>query len=507
MQEYADVFDNKTLGCLPVQHTINLKEDAKPVIHAPRKIPVAIRIKVKEELDHMQHLGVIEPVEEPTDWVSSMVTITKRNKTRICLDPRDLNNSIKREHYPMPTIEEIVSRLPQATVFSTLDATCGYWQIPVDEKSSKLLTFNTPYGRFRRLPFGISSASEVFQRTMNQLFGDIEGCEIIVDDILIWGKDEVEHDERLLKVLERARNIGLRLKEEKCKLKVPKLKYIGHTLTADGLKPDPEKIEAVKKMPAPQKPLYQSPLRLQSMLLKLQRYDLKVTYKKGTQLHIADTLSRACLNNTDQETEFEDLTVHATIPFSAEKSEQLKAATLADPTLTALRKIILEGWPKEKRAVDPSIKHYWDFSETLSIYDDIIFKGEKVVIPASMINTILNSVHSGHRGAEACKRRAREAVYWPTMTKDIQDHVEKCKPCNEAKPQHQKEPLLLQSPPTRPWQHIATDLFELDKQIYLLTADAYSGWFEIDHLQDIKATTIIKKIKRCTSAVMESQTS
>ena len=146
MQEYADVFDNKTLGCLPVQHTTNLKEDAKPVIHAPRKIPVAIRSKVKEELDRMQHLGVIEPVEEPTDWVSSMVKITKPNKTRICLDPRDLNNSIKREHYPMPTIEEIVSRLPQATVFSTLDATCGYWQIPVDEKSSKLLTFNTPYG-------------------------------------------------------------------------------------------------------------------------------------------------------------------------------------------------------------------------------------------------------------------------------------------------------------------------------------------------------------------------
>ena len=250
MQEYADVFDNKTLGCLPVQHTINLKEDAKPVIHAPRKIPVAIPSKVKEELDRMQHLGVIEPVEEPTDWVSSMVTITKPNKTRICLDPRDLNNSIKREHYPLPTIEEIVSGLPQATVFSTLDATCGYWQIPVDEKSSKLLTFNTPYGRFRfrRLPFGISSASEVFQRTMNQLFGDIEGCEIIVDDILIWGRDEVEHDERLLKVLERARNIGLRLKEKR-KFKVPKLKYIGHTLTADGLKPDPEKIEAVKKMP------------------------------------------------------------------------------------------------------------------------------------------------------------------------------------------------------------------------------------------------------------------
>ena len=152
MKEYSDVFDNKTLGRLPVQHTIRLKEEAKPVIHAPRKIPAALRTKVKDELDRMQQLGVIKPVEEPTDWVSSMVTITKPNKTRICLDPKDLNNSIKREHYPMPTIEEVVAKLPQATIFSTLDATCGYWQIPVDETSSKLLTFNTPYGRFRFLP-------------------------------------------------------------------------------------------------------------------------------------------------------------------------------------------------------------------------------------------------------------------------------------------------------------------------------------------------------------------
>ena len=132
MQTYADVFDNNTLGCLPVQHTIKLNENAKPVVHAPRKIPVALRSKVKEELNRMQNLGVIEPVKEPTDWVSSMVTVTKPNKIRICLDPRDLNEAIKREYYPMPTIEEVASRLPEAAVFSTLDATSGYWQIPVD---------------------------------------------------------------------------------------------------------------------------------------------------------------------------------------------------------------------------------------------------------------------------------------------------------------------------------------------------------------------------------------
>ena len=112
-----------------------------------------------------------------------------------------------------------------------------------------------------------------------------------------------------------------------------------------------------------------------------------------------------------------------------------------------------------------------------------------------MITTILNAVHLGHHGAEACKRRAREAVYWPTMTKDIQDHVEKCQSCNEAKPQQQKEPLISHSVPTRPWQYIATDIFELDGQTYLLTSYAYSGWFEIDNLPNSKATTVIKKMK------------
>ena len=216
-EEYSDVFENSSLGCLPVKHTIRLKEDAKPVIHAPRKIPVALRTEVKQELDRMKKLGVIESIEEPTEWVSSMVAITKPNKTRICLDPRDLNASIKREHYPMPTIEEVASRLPNAAVFSTLDATSGYRQIRVDEESSKLLAFNSPFGRFcfKRLPFGISSASEVFQRTMNDLFGDINGCEIIVDDTLVWGQDEEEHDQRLLEVLERARKVGLRHKMEK----------------------------------------------------------------------------------------------------------------------------------------------------------------------------------------------------------------------------------------------------------------------------------------------------
>ncbi|XP_060083295.1 uncharacterized protein LOC132562561 [Ylistrum balloti] len=141
----------------------------------------------------------------PTDWVNSMVTVTKPNgKIRICLDPRDLNTAIKRQHYPMLTIEEIVAWIPEAKYFSKLDATSGFWQLQLDEPSSKLCTFNTPFGRYRflRMPFGLNSAPEVFQSVMSNMVEDIDGAEAIVDDILVWGKSVEEHDRRLQEVLQ-----------------------------------------------------------------------------------------------------------------------------------------------------------------------------------------------------------------------------------------------------------------------------------------------------------------
>ena len=101
----------------------------------------------------------------------------------------------------MTTIEEVVADMPQAKVFSVLDATSGYWQVKLDEASSKLGTFNTPFGRYRFTRyFGILSAPEVFQNHTSKLFADMEGVKVIVDDLLIWGKDDEEHDTRLKQV-------------------------------------------------------------------------------------------------------------------------------------------------------------------------------------------------------------------------------------------------------------------------------------------------------------------
>lgn len=133
-------------------------------------------------------------------------------KVRICIDPRDLNKAIKREHYPMKTIEEVISNMPEARVFSVLDAKSGFLQINLDYESSKLTTFNTPIGRFRwlRLPFGIKSAPEIFQRAMDQMLEGISGATAIMDDILIAGRDVEHHDQIFKKVIERATEAQLR---------------------------------------------------------------------------------------------------------------------------------------------------------------------------------------------------------------------------------------------------------------------------------------------------------
>ena len=201
-EKYPQLFEG--LGKLPGVHKIQIDSSIEPVIHSPRKVPVALRDKVKMELDKMEKIGVIKKQEKPTKWVNSMVTVVKpNNKIRICIDPRDLNKAILREHHPMKTIEEILPQMSEAKVFSKLDALSGFWQCALDEASQELCTMNTPYGRysFTRLPFGVKSAPEVYQKIMSELVQHIEGCEAIIDDLVIWGKTVAEHDERLEKVL------------------------------------------------------------------------------------------------------------------------------------------------------------------------------------------------------------------------------------------------------------------------------------------------------------------
>ncbi|CAB4013612.1 Transposon Ty3-I Gag-Pol, partial [Paramuricea clavata] len=213
-----------------------------------------LRDRVQNELQEMESRGIIKKVNEPTAWVNSMVVNEKRSgKLRICIDPRDLNKALRREHYQLPTQQEITSRLTDAKFFSKLDANSGFWQMPLDEESSYLTTFNTPFGRYRFtvIPFGVVFAQEVFHKTVNEKFHDLPGCETDIDDILIWGRTLEEHDQNLERVLNRVTDINMTLSKDKCQFRQTKITYLGETLTSNGVKPDETKVEAIKNYPKP----------------------------------------------------------------------------------------------------------------------------------------------------------------------------------------------------------------------------------------------------------------
>ena len=255
MEMFPDVFDEGP-GLLEGEYHIRLSDSARPIQHAPRRGQVALRDKIKESLEELHRSGVIKPVTTPTPWISSMLAVPKKNgKIRICLDPKDLNKAILRENYPMPTIEEIAARLHGAKVFSLLDAKNGFWHVNLDEESSYLTTFHTPFGRYRwcRMPFGISSAPEVFQRRMHELIEGLSGTEVVADDFIVAGfGDTLEkaiHD--LVAFLQRCSERGVKLAVEKLQLCLEEVPLIGHYATKSGLKIHPEKVKAILEMPRP----------------------------------------------------------------------------------------------------------------------------------------------------------------------------------------------------------------------------------------------------------------
>ena len=122
----------------------------------------------------------------------------------------------------------------------------------MDEESAKLCTFYTPFGgyKFKRMPFGIKSAPEVFQKSIQEILEGCEDTEVIIDNILIWSRDDAEHDQRLAALLDRIREKNLKLNKKKVKIGITEVPYIGHLLTRKGIKPDPE---AILQIPKPER--------------------------------------------------------------------------------------------------------------------------------------------------------------------------------------------------------------------------------------------------------------
>ena len=239
-----------------LDRTIQLKHNAKPyALNTPRNVPLPLRDIVKEELTRMEEMGVITKVEGPSAWCAGMVVVPKKssNAVRICVDLKPLNESVLRENFPLPTVDETLARLAGAAVFSKLDANCGFWQILLSSSCRHLTTFIMPFGRycFNKLPFGISSAPELFQRRMSTILQDLSGTLCQMDDVLVFGKTQQEHDDRLTAVLQCIKDAGVTLNPDKCVFSKRQVKFLGHIVDQNGIQPDPDKTSAIDMMPKP----------------------------------------------------------------------------------------------------------------------------------------------------------------------------------------------------------------------------------------------------------------
>lgn len=252
LEKYCELFQG--VGQFEKPLELHIQPGADLVVRPPRRVPNALLTRLRDKLKSLEDRQIITKVEHPKSFVSNLVIIEKKDGSlRICLDPKDLNNVLLREYHLIPTLEEIITKITNKKYFSVLDLSEGFYNIKLDKKSSELCTFNSPFGcyQFNRLPFGLSVAPEIFQKYNENAFGDIPGVIIYCDDMLICAETEVEHDAILTKVFERAKLCNVRFNKNKFQYKLKEVKYFGHIFSADGMKIDPSRVEAIVNIKSP----------------------------------------------------------------------------------------------------------------------------------------------------------------------------------------------------------------------------------------------------------------
>jgi transposase InsO family protein len=575
-------------------------------------------------------------------------------RVRICVDLSKLNESVKRERHPLPVVDQTLAQLGGAKLFTKLDANSGFWQIPLAPASSHLTTFITPFGRYRfnRLPFGISSAPEHFQKRMSEALTGLAGTVCMMDDILIHGATREEHDQRLQAVLQRLSDLGMTLNAEKCIFAQTSVKFLGHVVDTQEIGPDPDKIEAVVQFATPTsvgevrrflgmvnqlskfspnlashtqplrelekdrtwiwedaqrqafekvkqmlvaspilalfdpnletilsadassyglgavllqkqvagqllpvayisrsmtpterryaqiekealaftwacerlsdylvglqfhiqtdhkplvplfstKDLEELPVRVQRFRMRMMRFNFTISHVPGNELTIADALSRAPVSTSSVEdqslqsetTAYINLVVES-IPATEKRLQEIRELQEKDPVCQKLAGFCRSGWP-EKRTLSADLKPYFCVSAQLSIANGLLLRGKRIIVPPPLRKTLLGKLHSGHQGITKCRERARQSIWWPGLSKQLEELVLNCPECLRSQLQR-PQPLTPTPLPQLPWQKVATDLFDWKQETYLLVVDYFSRYIEIARLNRPTTTEVVTHLK------------
>lgn len=255
-RKYPDVFalKNEPLTITPYYvHTLRLKND-KPIYKKPYPIPVKYHKEIEIQLKDLEAQGIIRPSASP--YSAPLVPVAKKDGgVRLCLDFRALNDELIDDKHPLPNINLILQQLGESKVFTSLDLRQGYHQVPLAEESKHLTAFTTPYGlyEFTTVPFGLKTAPAAYQRIMNQVLIGLTGriVHVYLDDLIVQGKDMDHHLKNLHAVLDRLQKAHLSLRLDKCSFFKEQVDYLGHIVSASGLKPQPSKVQAVQQLTPP----------------------------------------------------------------------------------------------------------------------------------------------------------------------------------------------------------------------------------------------------------------
>ncbi|KAK9523110.1 hypothetical protein VZT92_019532 [Zoarces viviparus] len=234
----------------------------------------------------------------------------------------------------------------------------------------------------------------------------------------------------------------------------------------------------------------------------MMRYNPTAMYVPGKQLIIADTLSKHPqatvtqeISELTNEIEAYEKAIHESWPISPTKLDMVKQQTLQDAELQMVQNYVMSGWPKYAAKVPNKVKDYYTSRQHLTVSKGLVLYGDRIVVPRMMRSEMLQRIHDGHQGIVKCRERARCSVWWPGVSKHIQDAVSTCKDCQESKPIQKREPLITTPLPSCPWKRVAADICELNKQNLLVVVDYFSRYIEIAYLNDMSGETTRAKLK------------
>ena len=253
--KYRGIFATKTveLGkAKGVKQKITLSDNT-PFQDRTRRIPPGLYTEVRQHIQEMLACGAIRHSSSP--WASNVVFARKKDGSlRLCLDFRRLNKQTVRDAYMLPLIETTLDSLAGARFFTSLDLQSGYWQVEIEEEDKQKTAFRVDgigFFECNRMPFGLTNAPAVFQRLMEQTLANLSNVVVYIDDIIIHSKDFDQHLEDLENCFNRLQTAGLKLKPKKCHLCRKEVKYLGHYISEDGIRTDPEKCKVVEEWPLP----------------------------------------------------------------------------------------------------------------------------------------------------------------------------------------------------------------------------------------------------------------